>query len=114
MHRHLDGVLQVLAADVEAVVVGLAGLQDVPMLGGLAEDRQERVTPVVENSSKQQGGVANIYWLWLLSELKGYWVSEEAGRDLPPGVARVQAQVDHGSIQLDFQIENADFISFPR
>lgn len=39
MHRHLDGVLQVLLGDVEAVVVGLPVLQDVLMLGGLMEER---------------------------------------------------------------------------
>lgn len=39
MHRHLDGMLQVLLGDVEAVVVGLPVLQDVLMLGGLMEER---------------------------------------------------------------------------
>lgn len=111
-HRHLDGVGQVLLGDVEAVVGGLPALQDVLMLRGLKEDRRDQMTSLaqmVENSGKierikkkkKQGGVADIYWSWLLSELNGYRVNKGAARDLPPGAALVQVQVDHRSIQLD-------------
>lgn len=39
MHPQLNGVLQVLLGDVEAVVVDLPVLQDVLMLSGLMEDK---------------------------------------------------------------------------
>lgn len=110
MHRHLDGMLQVLLGDVEAVVVDLPVLQDALMLTGLMEDRQDQttwLTQMVEKkklkTKKKQGGVANVYWLWLLSELNVYWVNKGAARDLPPCATLVQIQVDHRSIQLDLK-----------
>lgn len=39
MHAQLNGVLQVLLGDVEAVVVDLPVLQDVRMVRGLMEDK---------------------------------------------------------------------------
>lgn len=39
MHPQLNGVLQVLLGDVEAVVVDLPVLQDVLMIRGLMEDK---------------------------------------------------------------------------
>lgn len=42
-HRHLEGMLQELPGDVEAVVVGLPALQEALLLRGLMEDRQDQM-----------------------------------------------------------------------
>lgn len=42
-HRHLEGVLQELLGDVEAVVVGLPALQEALLLTGLMEDRPDQI-----------------------------------------------------------------------
>lgn len=120
MHRHLDGMLQVLLGDVEAVVVDLPVLQDVLMLTGLMEDRQDQttwLTQMVEKkieNKKKAGRSCKRLLVVVVVGAQRLLGQQGSG---PGSSSLCHTCTDSGRPQVHsarFKIQNTDFISLLR
>lgn len=104
-HTQLDGLLQMLLGNVEAVVVDLAAPEDVLMHRALLQNRRHgqllSFNTALYCSDNKRQEEKSTYLSWWSLQLNVYWLNKGANRDLSPRAALVQTQIDHWSTQLE-------------